>query len=181
MVRVRLLQFSLARRSEGVRAHVQSEEGEVDRGVDLLGGLALAHLEALEVNDEEVWGAGDGDLLGGFALALAVRAFPHLVFREALLLRVGAEAVVDVPALLSGGAWDLDGDAVEGFVSRRRVFAGRAAQAGGMLSGKEVRDGGVFAVRVPLPFDLTHMSHRHVFALHFFFDGEGPKRRAFPV
>lgn len=54
---------------------------KVDRRADLLGALAAAGAEALEVDDEKLRRAGDGDLLGGFALFLATRAFPDFVAR----------------------------------------------------------------------------------------------------
>lgn len=166
---------------EGVGTHVEADEGEVDRGVDFLGGFAFAHLEALEMHDEEHGRPSDGDLFGGFALAFAVRAFPHFLLGEAFFLRVGTEAVVDVPALLARGAGDLDRDAVEGFVGCGGVFACRALQTRGVLAGEKVGDGGLFAMRIPSPFELTDESYRHVFAVHLFFKGERSERCAVPM
>lgn len=73
--------------------HGEAVDGKVDRGVDFAGGFGFAGGEAFEVDDEELWETGQDDLFGGFAFAFAVRAFPHFVAGEALLLRVGAEAV----------------------------------------------------------------------------------------
>lgn len=123
------------------------------------------------MHDQELRCAGDGDLLGGFALALAMRAFPHLVLAEAFLLAVAAQAVVDIGAFAL--LRNLDADAVEGFVGRGRVLAGGAAEAAGVLSGEEVRDEGRFAMGVALPFDFRDVLYGHAFAGELLFDGQG--------
>ena len=144
---------------------------EMDRRVHLLRRLILARGEALEVHDQELRRPRDDDLLRGFPLALAVRAFPHLVLAQSFLLAVTAQAIVDVGsfALLR----DFDTDAVEGFVGRGGVLACGAAEAAGVLAGEEVRDEGCFAVGVALPFDPGDFLYGHAFACEFLFDAQG--------
>ncbi|KAL8961106.1 MAG: hypothetical protein Q9193_002294, partial [Seirophora villosa] len=165
--------------------------GEMDGGVHLLGALVLPRGEALEVDDEELGRARDDDLLGGGALALAVRALPHLVVAQPFLLAVAAQAVVDVRRrrgvvlaprrrrllLLR----DLDADAVEGFVGRGRVPARGAAQAARVLAREQVGDERRLAVRVAVPLDLGDFLDRHAFAHDFLLEVQRGERRLLPA
>ena len=56
--------------------HVETLEREIDRRPDFPGAFRARGAEALEVDDECVGGAGNGDLLYGFAVFLASRATP---------------------------------------------------------------------------------------------------------
>ena len=96
-----------------VGQHVEAVEGEVDGRVHLARRLGLGGREALEVDDKELREAGQRDALGGFALTLAVGAFPDFVAGEPFFLAVALEAGLDVG---DAGVRDLDADAVKGFV-----------------------------------------------------------------
>lgn len=180
-----LLLFRQQRRHH-VRLEVQAVQGEMDGRVHLLGALVLPRGEALEVDDEELGRARDDDLLGGGALALAVRALPHLVVAQPLLLAVAAQAVVDVrrrgvvlaPRRLLR---DLDADAVEGFVGRGRVPARGAAQAARVLAREQVGDERRLAVRVAVPLDLGDFLDRHAFAHDFLLEVQRGERRLLPA
>ena len=168
----------LGARGRHVGLHGEAVQGEVDRGVDLARGLGLGGGEALEVDDEHARQARKGDALGGLALALAVRALPHLVPAEALLLAVAAQALVDVAA---AGARDLDADGVEGLVGRGGVTAGGAPQAGGVLPGEEVGDERFLAVRVAVPFQLGDFGDGQTLPEEFLLCREGREGPALPV
>ena len=171
-----VFRIGLGRRHIGL--HGEAVQGEVDRGVDLAGGLGLGGGEAFEVDDEHAGQARQRDALGGLALALAVGAFPDFVAAEPFLLAVAAEALVDVAA---AGAGDLDADGVEGLVGGGGVAAGGAAQAGGVLAGEEVGDEGVLAVGVAVPFHLGDLGDGQALADEFFLGGEGLQGPALPV
>lgn len=130
--------------------HVEVVEGEFDGGADLAGALGVGRREALEVDDEVVRRAGDGDLLGGLALLLAARTAPDLVAREAFLGAVGAEAVANVGAAVAG---DLDADAVKGLKGCGSEMAGYASEARHVLATEKLADDGAFAHRPTHPFD----------------------------
>lgn len=100
-------------RRDHVGPHVEAVQREVDWGVNFARRFGLGGRKPLEVNDEELRGAGDGDLLGSFALALALRTLPDFVAAEHLFLAVASQAVMDVAF---AGARDFDADGVEGFV-----------------------------------------------------------------
>lgn len=177
-VRMLLKLHLVFRRRNHVRFDIEAVEREVDGRVHLLHTLVPAGREAFEMHDQELGRAGDDDLLRGFALAFAVRAFPHLVFAQSLFLAVGAQAVVDICALAL--LRDLDADAVEGFVGGGGVLAGGAAEAAGVLAGEEVGDEGGFAVRVALPFDLGDFLDGHAFAGEFLLDAQRGEGRFLP-
>ena len=126
-------EFWIRRGRNHVGFDVQPVEREMDGRVHFARGLRLGGGEAFEMHDEDLRRAGDGDLFRRFALALAVRALPHLVFAEHLLLAVASEALVNVAA---AGPGDLDADAVEGFVGGGGVLTCGAAETRSVLAGK---------------------------------------------
>ncbi len=104
-----LLHLLLGRRRQRVGTQIEAEERKMDGRVDLLGTiLALAHLKALEVDNEVQGRAGDRNLFGCLAFTFAEGTFPHLVFGETFFLGIGTETVMDVIALFAGGPWNLD-------------------------------------------------------------------------
>lgn len=145
----------------------------------LLGRFVLPSSEPLEVYDEELRRPGDNNLLRRLPLAFTVRAFPHLVFAQSFFLAITPQAIVDVCSLAL--LRDFDADAVESLVSRRRVLAGGATKATGVLTGEEVRDEGAFAVGVALPFDPGDLLDGHPFACEFLLGAERDKRLLFPA
>jgi hypothetical protein len=66
------------------------------------------------VDDQNLRGASNDDLLGRHAFTLAVWALPDLVSAQQFFLAVTAKALVDVPLPRRR---NLDADAVEGFIS----------------------------------------------------------------
>lgn len=140
------------RRRQHKRLEVKVGEGKVDGCVDFLCGGAVRGGEALEVDDKEVRGAGDGDAFGGFAVAFAGGTVPDFVAGEALFGAVGAEAVVEGDEVAV--RWDFDADAVKGFPGCAGGAAGCALEAGNVLAGEEVGEFAVVAVEVAIPFFL---------------------------
>lgn len=132
---------------EHERAKVEVVQRKVDGGVDLTRALPLACGEALEVDDEELGRAADGDALGGLTLGATTRAAPDLVAAQCLRGAVAAQTVADVyRGARRRRSRDLDADAVEGLIGRRRVSACRALQTRDVLPRKEIRQSGVVAV-----------------------------------
>ena len=97
-------------------------DGEINRRMDLLRRLILARREAFEMHDQELGRTGDDDLLRGFTLTFAVRAFPHFLFAEPFLLAIAPQAVVDICACAP--LRDFDADTVEGFIGCGGVLTG---------------------------------------------------------
>lgn len=86
------------------------------------------------MDDQDLWGPGDDNLLGCNAVTFAVWAFPDLVTAEHLLLAVASKTLVDITGTV--GRY-LDADAVKCFVSGGCLATGRALQPTGMLASKE--------------------------------------------
>ncbi len=130
------------------------------------------------MHDEDLRGTSDGDLFRSFALAFAVRAFPHLVFAEHFLLAVASETLVDVAA---AGPGYLNADAVEGFVGGGGVLARGAAETRRVLASKEARNERGFAVAVPVPFFPGDNLHVRAFTDLFLFGAKRAEGIPFPV
>lgn len=117
------LRLSSRGRGQHVRLEIEIVQREVDWCAHFARRLAAPGAEALKVHDEKLGRARDRDLFRCFALLVALRALPHFVAREHFLGTVRLEAILDCAF---AGAWNLDRDAVKGFVRGRGKVAGRA-------------------------------------------------------
>jgi len=138
--------------SGNVFSQVEIGERETDWGVELVSPPSLIR-ETLEVDDENVGEAHDGELFCGFTAGLAVRAVPGVVTGEDLGFGKFAETVVECEgaALVD---WDRQREVHEGAVSGGSDATGEAGEAAAELALQPVDGHRVILVGVALPFAL---------------------------